>query len=105
MKTEVHRDGQITVQEFSCGKPLYPAKVVGETTYRGTIQTFKPDLSIFTVSEYNYTTLANRMRELSYLNKGIRIVLQDIRQKDENGQPFQEEFLSEGGLKEFVTYL
>lgn len=105
MKTEVHRDGQITVQEFSCGKPLYPAKVVGETTYRGTIQTFKPDLSIFTVSEYNYTTLANRMRELSYLNKGIRIVLQDIRQKDESGQPFQEEFLSEGGLKEFVTYL
>jgi len=105
MKTEVHRDGQITVQEFSCGKPLYPAKVVGDTTYRGTIQTFKPDLSIFTVSEYNYTTLANRMRELSYLNKGIRIVLQDIRQKDENGQPFQEEFLSEGGLKEFVTYL
>ena len=105
MKTEVHRDGQITVQEFSCGKPLYSAKVVGDTTYRGTIQTFKPDLSIFTVSEYNYTTLANRMRELAYLNKGIRITLQDRRQLDENNQPLQEDFLSEGGLKEFVSYL
>jgi DNA gyrase subunit B len=105
MKTEVHRDGKITVQEFSCGKPLYPAKEVGDTTYRGTIQTFKPDLSIFIVSEYNYTTLANRMRELSYLNKGINIILEDKRQLDENNQPFSETFYSTGGLKEFVNYL
>lgn len=105
MKTEVHRDGKITVQEFSCGKPLYPAKTVGETTYRGTIQTFKPDLSIFTVSEYNYNTLANRMRELAYLNKGISITLSDERQKDENGKAFGETFFSEGGLREFVTYI
>src|SRR4051812_32082897 len=90
MKTEVHRDRKIVTQEFSCGKPLYPAKEVGETTYRGTIQTFTPDLSIFTVSEYNYTTLANRMRELAYLNKGIRIILEDERQKDENGLPYTE---------------
>ena len=105
MKTEVHRDGKITVQEFSCGKPLYPAKVVGETTYRGTIQTFIPDLSIFTVSEYNYSTLANRMRELAYLNKGISITLTDERQKDENGTAYSETFFSEGGLREFVTYI
>lgn len=105
MITEVHRDGKIVKQEFSCGKPLYPAKQVGETTYRGTIQTFTPDLSIFTVGEYNYTTLANRMRELAYLNKGINIILEDERQKDENGQPYSETFYSQGGLKEFVTYL
>lgn len=105
MKTEVHRDGKITVQEFSCGKPLYPAKQVGETTYRGTIQTFKPDLSIFIANEYNYTTLANRMRELSFLNKGISLSLEDKRQLDENGKAFGETFLSEGGLKEFVNYL
>lgn len=105
MKTEVHRDGKITVQEFSCGKPLYPAKVIGDTTYRGTIQTFEPDLSIFTVSEYNYTTLANRMRELAFLNKGINIILEDKRNKDENGVCFQETFHSNGGLKEFVQYI
>jgi DNA gyrase subunit B len=105
MKTEVHRDGKIVVQEFSEGKPLYSAKEAGETSDRGTIQTFSPDLSIFTVSEYNYTTLANRMRELSYLNKGIRIILEDDRQKDENGKSFSEIFYSEGGLREFVQYL
>src|SRR5690606_22888157 len=105
MKTEVHRDGKIVVQEFSEGKPLYPAKEAGPTTYRGTIQTFTPDLTIFTVSEYNYTTLANRMRELAYLNKSIRIILMDERQKDENGNFYTEEFYSEGGLREVVQYL
>ena len=102
---EVHRDGKITKQEFSKGKPLYPAKVVGETTKRGTTVTFTPDLSIFMTGEYNYTTLANRIRELSFLNKGINLILEDERQKDENGNPFSETFYSEGGLKEFVTYL
>ncbi len=105
MVTEVHRDGKIVKQEFSCGKPLYPAKEIGTTNYRGTIQTFTPDLSIFTVSEYNYSTLANRMRELAYLNKGINIILEDDRQKDENGNSYSETFYSQGGLKEFVTYL
>ncbi len=105
MKTEVHRDGKITIQEFSCGKPLYPAKETGDATDRGTIQTFTPDMSIFTVGEYNYTTLANRMRELSYLNKGINITLIDERQKDENGNFVSEIFHSEGGLREFVTYI
>ncbi len=105
LKAEVHRDGKIVTQEFSIGKPLYPAKETGVTDYRGTIVTFQPDLSIFTTGEFNFTTLANRMRELSYLNKGIKIVLLDDRQKDENGQSFSEEFYSQGGLREFVMYL
>jgi DNA gyrase subunit B len=105
MKTEVHRDGKIVVQEFSCGKPLYPAKEAGVTELRGTIQTFTPDMSIFTVGEYNYSTLANRMRELAFLNKGISIELVDDRSKDESGASFSETFYSEGGLREFVTYL
>ncbi|MDX2171640.1 MAG: DNA topoisomerase (ATP-hydrolyzing) subunit B [Bacteroidota bacterium] len=102
---EVHRDGKITKQEFSKGKPLYAAKEIGETTDRGTTVTFTPDLSIFTVGEYNYTTLANRMRELAFLNKGISITLVDDRQKDENGVAFSELFFSEGGLREFVKYI
>jgi DNA gyrase subunit B len=102
---DVHRDGTITRQEFSKGKPLYSAKVVGESNRRGTTITFTPDLSIFIVGEYNYTTLANRMRELSYLNKGICITLDDDRQKDENGKSYSETFYSEGGLREFVEYL
>lgn len=105
MKTEVHRDGKIVMQEFSCGKPLYPAKETGTTTYRGTIQTFQPDTDIFTVTEYNYSTLANRLRELSFLNKGIAITLIDERATDDQGQFLQERFYSEGGLKEFVNYL
>ncbi len=105
MKTEVHRDGKIVMQEFSCGKPLYPAKETGTTTYRGTIQIFQPDTDIFTVTEYNYSTLANRLRELSFLNKGIAIMLIDERVSDDQGQFLQERFYSEGGLKEFVNYL
>lgn len=105
LKAEVHRDGKIVTQEFSTGKPLYAAKETGVTDYRGTIVTFQPDLSIFTVGEYNYTTLANRMRELAYLNKGINITLVDDRQKDENNTSYSEAFYSEGGLREFVMYL
>ncbi len=105
LKAEVHRDGKIFVQEYSKGQPLYDVKVVGETNYRGTIITFKPDAEIFTVTEYNYTTLANRMRELAFLNKGIRITLSDERKTDENGKAYSETFYSEGGLKEFVEYL
>jgi DNA gyrase subunit B len=105
LKAEVHLDGKITTQEFSIGKPLYPAKETGTTTDRGTTVTFTPDSEIFTILEYNYTTLANRIRELSYLNKGINIVLIDERQLDENGKPMTETFFSEGGLREFVLYL
>src|SRR5690606_33148806 len=100
-----HRGGKITVQEFSIGKPLYAAIEVGDSNESGTIITFKPDESIFSVTEYNYTTLANRMRELAFLNKGIHITLTDERQKDDSGQVFSETFFSEGGLREFVLYL
>jgi DNA gyrase subunit B len=105
MKTEVHRDGKIVIQEYQFGKPLAPAREIGTTSYRGTIQHFKPDTSIFNITEYNFTTLANRMRELAFLNKGIKIVLIDERQNDENNYPLKEEFYSEGGLVEFVKYL
>jgi len=105
MKTEVHRDGRVVEQEFSCGKPLYPAREIGKSEYRGTIQTFSPDMSIFITGDYNFTTLANRMRELAFLNRRIRIVLEDERNKDENGLAYTETFYSEGGLKEFVEYL
>lgn len=105
LKAEVHSKGKIYVQEYSKGQPLYEVKQVGETNYRGTIISFKPDSEIFSITEYNYTTLANRMRELAFLNKGIRITLTDERRTDENNQYYSETFYSEGGLKEFVEYL
>jgi len=105
LSAEVHKEGKVWMQEYSIGKPLYDVKQVGESTYRGTIVTFKPDLSIFTVGEYNYNTLATRMRELAYLNKGIRITLSDNRNRDEQGNPHSEQFYSEGGLREFVKYI
>ena len=105
LSAEVHKEGKVWMQEYSIGKPLYDVKQVGESSYRGTIVTFKPDLSIFTVGEYNYNTLATRMRELAYLNKGIRITLSDNRNRDEQGNPQSEQFYSEGGLREFVKYI
>ncbi|MFM7015612.1 MAG: DNA topoisomerase (ATP-hydrolyzing) subunit B [Bacteroidota bacterium] len=102
----VHRNGQIWQQEFSIGKPLYAAKVVGETNRTGTEVTFKPDDSIFTTTVYLYDTLASRMRELAFLNKGIRINITDLRELDENNTPVNsEKFYSERGLVEFVEYL
>jgi DNA gyrase subunit B len=106
MRTEVYRNGKIYVQEYSCGKPQFDVKEIGETTYRGTIQTFQPDASIFTTTVYNYDILSARMRELAYLNKGISITLTDAREKDEQGNPtLSEVFYSDGGLREFVAYL
>lgn len=106
LQAEVHRDGKIFVQEYAKGKPQFDVKVVGETTYRGTIVTFKPDAEIFTqTTEYKFDTLAARLRELAYLNKGIRLTLTDEREKNEAGEFFAETFYSEGGLKEFVKYL
>ncbi len=105
LKAQVYRNGKEYVQEFSIGKPLYPVKEVGPTDYRGTIVTFMPDTSIFIVSEYNYDTLATRLRELSFLNKGITITLTDLRNKDDNGEFITDTFFSEGGLKEFVRFL
>lgn len=105
LKVNVHKNGKEYVQEYSLGKPLYPVKEIGTTDYRGTIVTFKPDDSIFTTTVFSYETLATRMRELAYLNKGISITISDLREKDENGNPKSEHFLSHGGLKEFVEYL
>jgi DNA gyrase subunit B len=105
MRTEVHRNGKIYVQEYSCGKPQFDVREEGETTHRGTIQTFQPDASIFTTTHYHYDILAARLRELSFLNKGIRITLTDMREKDAEGNPISEVFHSNGGLAEFVTYL
>ena len=103
---EIHRDGKIFRQTYSKGKPTSPVEVVGECTDRGTIITFKPDAEIFThTTEYKYDILANRLRELAFLNKGIRLTLTDKRQKDEAGNYLSETFHSEEGLKEFVKYL
>jgi DNA gyrase subunit B len=106
LKAEVHREGQIWVQEYSKGKPQYDVKVVGETEKRGTVITFTPDSEIFSqTTEYRYDTLASRLRELSFLNKGISLTLTDEREEDEEGNFLSELFLSSGGLKEFVQFL
>lgn len=105
LKASVYRDGKEYQQEFSIGNPQYSVKEVGATDKRGTKIHFKPDDSIFTVTVYNYETLAARMRELAYLNRGISITITDERNKDEQGVAFSENFYSEGGLREFVTYL
>ena len=106
LKATVYREGVIWEQEYEKGKPMYPVKSVGETTERGTVVTFKPDPTIFQqTTEFNYETLASRMRELAFLNKGIRITLTDKREKDEKGEFISEEFHSEEGLKEFIKFL
>ena len=106
MTTNVYRNGEIYQQEYAYGKALYPVKVIGECGGKtGTKQSFWPDTSIFTVREYSFETLQTRLRELSYLNKGITITLTDERQKDENGNPRFEKFYSDEGLKEFVRFL
>ena len=105
MTTNVFRNGKVYQQEYSCGKPLYSVKEVGECDRTGTRQTFWPDGSIFTVTTYKYETLQNRLRELAYLNKGITITLTDLREKDEEGNPRTETFHSEEGVKEFVRFL
>jgi DNA gyrase subunit B len=106
LKATVFRDGKIWEQEYERGKTLYPVKAVGETKDRGTIVTFKPDSQIFQQSlEYNYDTLASRLRELSFLNKGITITLTDKRHTEENGEFVTESFHSDEGLKEFIRFL
>ncbi len=102
----VHKNGKIWQQEYSKGKTLYPVKTIGETDFTGTIVTFLPDKSIFTqTTEYNYDTLSYRLRELSYLNKGITITLTDKRNPDDEGNYITETFKSTEGLPEFIRYL
>ena len=108
LRATVHRDGKVWEQEYERGKSLYPVKSIGETDYRGTIVTFTPDETIFTQTvEYSYETLASRMRELSYLNKGVTISILDKRQKDKDSESgyVGEVFYSDEGLKEFVRFL
>ncbi|NJB37352.1 DNA topoisomerase (ATP-hydrolyzing) subunit B [Croceivirga sp. JEA036] len=106
LKATVHREGKVWEQEYERGKALYPVKSIGETNVTGTVVTFYPDDTIFTqTTEYNYETLANRMRELAYLNKGITITITDKREKDEKGEYVGETFHSEEGLKEFIKFL
>ena len=105
MKTQVFRGGKIYQQEYSCGKPLYAVKTVGDADRTGTRQQFWPDRSIFTAHEYSYDVLANRMRELAFLNAGITITLSDLRDKDEEGNVRSETFHSEEGLREFVRFV
>ncbi len=104
MLSQVFRDGKIYQQEYELGKPLYPVKVVGETSLRGTRQQFWPDPTIFTTTVYKYDIIAKRMRELAYLNAGITITLTDLR-PDEEGKTRQEVFHAKEGLKEFVRYV
>ena len=103
---KVYRDGKIWQQEYSRGKPLYPVKTVGKIDRTGTFVKFHPDKEIFQQTiEFDFDTLAARLRELAFLNRGIHISLTDLREKDEEGNPRREEFYSEEGLKEFVRFL
>ena len=104
LRAEVHRNGKVYMQEFSCGKPLHDVEIISETATTGTTISFKPDSSIFTVTEYKYDTLANRLRELAFLNAGINLTLTDKRVVKEDGSFKKELFHSEEGLKEFVRY-
>lgn len=105
LKVVVQREGKVFQQEYKIGVPQYPVKEVGTTDRTGTSVHFRPDDSIFSVTEYKYETVAGRLRELAFLNAGIKIELRDLRELDENGAPKTELFYSEGGLREFVTYL
>lgn len=105
LRAEVRRGGKIYAQEYSCGKPTTELMVIGESDTTGTSVTFRPDASIFTVTVYDYETLANRLRDLAFLNAGIHLSLTDRRQLDAEGNPKFEEFFSETGLREFVEYI
>ncbi|MEX0882651.1 MAG: DNA topoisomerase (ATP-hydrolyzing) subunit B [Cyclobacteriaceae bacterium] len=105
LKATVHREGKVYEQEYIRGVPQYPVREIGTTEIRGTHIYFKPDQEIFQVMDYKYETIATRMREMSFLNAGIRIFLKDLREIDEEGNARSDEFFSEGGLVEFVEYL
>ena len=103
---EIHRGGKIYKQTYSQGHPTSQVEIIGDCEDRGTIVTFKPDSSIFTLTTtYRYEILAARLRELAFLNKGIALTITDMRDKNEQGEPHSERFYSEHGLQEFVQYL
>lgn len=105
LRVTVYREGKIFEQEYSRGVPQYPVRVIGEAERTGTTVHFLPDKQVFSITEYNYETIASRLRELAFLNPGIRIILTDLREKDEKGEARTDEFFSEGGLREFVEYI
>lgn len=105
LRAEVYKDGKIYMQEYSQGKPYADVKIIGETKENGTVITFKPDDTIFTVLEYRYDILATRLRELAFLNAGLKLTLTDKRAPREDGSFKTERFYSETGLEEFVTYI
>lgn len=105
LRATVHREGKIFQQEYKIGVPQYDVKEIGTADDTGTEVRFMPDASIFETTVYNYDTLAARMRELAFLNKGITITLTDLRHTDEEGKNITDKFYSEGGLNEFVMYL
>ncbi|MBT1699909.1 DNA topoisomerase (ATP-hydrolyzing) subunit B [Fulvivirgaceae bacterium PWU4] len=101
----VYREGKTFEQEYERGNPQYAVRVIGESDRTGTTVHFKPDNQIFSITEYNYETVASRLRELAFLNPRIRINLEDLREKDEKGEARRDTFFSEGGLREFVEYI
>ena len=105
LRAEVRRNGKIYMQEYSCGKPTSELTVIGESDTTGTSVTFKPDDTIFTVTEYDYDTLAKRLRDLAFLNAGITLSLTDMRDLDSEGKPRSDRFYSAEGLREFVQYI
>jgi DNA gyrase subunit B len=105
LKVNVYREGKVFEQEYERGTPKYAVREIGKSERTGTTVHFKPDSEIFNVLEYNYETVSARLRELSFLNPGIKINLKDLRDIDEQGQPRSDQFFSEGGLREFVAYL
>lgn len=105
LRAEIHRDGKVHMQEYAYGKPTCDLKVIGETDHTGTTILFHPDNTIFSETVYDYETLANRLRDLAFLNAGIMLTLTDMRVRDEEGNPKKEVFHSTEGLKEFVRYL
>jgi DNA gyrase subunit B len=105
LRAEVHREGEMWEQEYTCGKPMYDARKIGTTEKRGTNVTFKPDAEIFETLVYSFDTLATRLRELAFLNAGLHLSLTDERDLNDDGSFRLERFYSEGGLREFVEYL
>jgi DNA gyrase subunit B len=105
LRAEVRRNGKIYMQEYSCGHPTTELKIIGDADTTGTSITFLPDASIFTETVYDYNTLANRLRDLAYLNAGITLTLTDMRDLDAEGNPHTDRFHSDEGLKEFVEYI
>ncbi len=105
LRAEICRDGKVYMQEYAYGKPTTELTVTGESDHTGTTITFHPDASIFTETIYDYETLANRLRDLAYLNAGITLTLTDLRERDEEGNPRRDCFHSDEGLKEFVRYI